>query len=99
MTFNGGIITVSGGSDRAALRADGTTYKNTSKTEINGGEIIGAKYGIRVRNGKPNVILSGDVQFENNDTDIYLNANQKITIEETFKMPPLTVQTPRMAVN
>ena len=84
MTFNGGIITVSGGSDRAALRADGTTYKNTSKTEINGGEIIGAKYGIRVRNGKPNVILSGDVQFENNDTDIYLNANQKITIEEMF---------------
>lgn len=84
MEFNDGIITVSGGSDRAALRADGTTYKNTSKTEINGGKIIGAKYGIRVRNGKPNVILRG-VQFENNDTDIYLNANQKITIEETFK--------------
>ena len=85
MTFNGGIITVSGGSDRAALRADGTTYKNTSKTEINGGEIIGAKYGIRVRNGKPNVILSGDVQFENNGTDIYLNKNQVITIESSFK--------------
>lgn len=84
MQFNGGTITVSGGSDRAALRADGTTYKNTSKTEINGGKIIGAKYGIRVRNGKPNVILR-NVQFENNDTDIYLNANQKITIEETFK--------------
>ena len=85
MTFNGGIITVSGGSDRAALRADGTTYKNTSKTEINGGEIIGAKYGIRVRNGKPDVILSGDVQFENNGTDIYLNKNQVITIESSFK--------------
>lgn len=84
MQFNDGTITVSGGSDRAALRADGTTYKNTSKTEINGGKIIGAKYGIRVRNGKPDVILK-DVQFENNDTDIYLNANQKITIEETFK--------------
>lgn len=83
MQFDDGIITVSGGSDRAALRADGTTYNNTSKTEINGGKIIGAKYGIRVRNGKPNVILRG-VQFENNDTDIYLNANQKITIEETF---------------
>ena len=68
----------------AALRADGTTSVNTSKTEINGGKIIGAKYGIRVRNGKPDVILK-DVQFENNDTDIYLNANQKITIEETFK--------------
>lgn len=82
MEFNDGIIKVSGGSDRAALRADGTTYNN--KTEINGGKIIGAKYGIQVRNGKPNVILK-DVQFENNDTDIYLNANQKITIEETFK--------------
>ena len=81
MQFNGGIITVSGGSDRAALRADGTTNKN--KTEINGGKIIGAKYGIQVRNGKPNVIL-GDVQFENNNTDIYLNENQKITIEKTF---------------
>ena len=81
MEFNGGTITVSGGSGRAALRADGTTNKN--KTEINGGKIIGAKYGIQVRNGKPNVIL-GDVQFENNNTDIYLNENQKITIEKTF---------------
>lgn len=82
MEFNGGTITVSGGSGRAALRADGTTNKN--KTEINGGKIIGAKYGIQVRNGKPDVILR-NVQFENNDTDIYLNDNQKITIEETFK--------------
>ena len=85
MEFNDGIIKVSGGSDRAALRADGTDNVNiTSKTEINGGKIIGAKYGIQVRNGKPDVILK-DVQFENNNTDIYLNANQKITIEETFK--------------
>lgn len=85
MEFNDGIIKVSGGSDRAALRADGTDNVNiTSKTEINGGKIIGAKYGIQVRNGKPDVILRS-VQFENNDTDIYLNANQKITIEETFK--------------
>ena len=79
MQFNNGIIKVSDKSGRAALRADGT-----SKTEINGGTIIGAKYGIRVRNGKPDVILR-NVQFENNGTDIYLNANQKITIEETFK--------------
>ena len=83
MQFNGGTITVSGGSDRAALRADGTTYKNTSKTEINGGKIIGAKYGIQVWKDKPDVILRS-VQFENNDTDIYLNTNQKITIEKTF---------------
>ena len=78
MQFNNGIIKVSDKSGRAALRADGT-----SKTEINGGTIIGAKYGIRVRNGKPDVILR-NVQFENNGTDIYLNRDQKITIEKTF---------------
>ena len=38
MQFNNGIIKVSDKSGRAALRADGT-----SKTEINGGTIIGAK--------------------------------------------------------
>lgn len=87
MEFNDGIIKVSGGSgsDRAALRADGTDNVNiTSKTEINGGKIIGANYGIQVWKGKPDVILRS-VQFENNDTDIYLNTNQKITIEKTFK--------------
>ena len=84
MEFNDGIIKVSSGSDRAALRADGTTYANTSKTEINGGKIIGAKYGIQVWDGKPDVILR-NVQFENNDTDIYLNANQKITIVRDFQ--------------
>ena len=87
MKFNDGIIKVSGGSgsDRAALRADGTDNVNiTSKTEINGGKIIGANYGIQVWKGKPDVILRS-VQFENNDTDIYLNTNQKITIEKTFK--------------
>ena len=87
MEFNDGIIKVSGGSgsDRAALRADGTDNVNiTSKTEINGGKIIGANYGIQVWKGNPDVILRS-VQFENNDTDIYLNTNQKITIEKTFK--------------
>ena len=87
MEINDGIIKVSGGSgsDRAALRADGTDNVNiTSKTEINGGKIIGANYGIQVWKGKPDVILRS-VQFENNDTDIYLNTNQKITIEKTFK--------------
>ena len=80
------IIKVSSGSDRAALRADGTTYANTSKTEINGGKIIGAKYGIQVWDGKPDVILRKLSSFENNDTDDFIvNANQKITIEETFK--------------
>ena len=84
MEFNDGIIKVSGGSDRAALRADGTDNVNiTSKTEINSGKIIGAKYGIQVWKGKPDVILRS-VQFESNDTDIYLNTNQKITIEKTF---------------
>ena len=92
MKFDDGIIQVSGGSDRAALSADGagTSYSSTSITEINGGKIIGAKYGIQVLRNNPNVILK-DVQFENNGTDIYLYRNysldedQKITIEETFK--------------
>ena len=85
MKFDNGIIQVSGGSERAALRANGagTSYSSTSITEINGGKIIGAKYGILVWYNNPNVILRG-VQFENNGTDIYLNDNQKITIEETF---------------
>ena len=83
MEFNDGIIKVSDGSDRAALRADGTTNKN--KTEINGGTIKGATYGIRVEGGcEPDVILR-NVQFENNGTDIYLGSGQKITIEDTFK--------------
>lgn len=88
LEFNNGIINVSGdtesGFHRAALYTRGPYDPYISKTEINGGTIKGAEYGIRVEDGKPDVILR-NVQFENNGTDIYLGSGQKITIEDTFK--------------
>ena len=88
LEFNDGIINVSGdtesGFHRAALYTRGPYDPYISKTEINGGTIKGAEYGIRVEDGKPDVILR-NVQFENNGTDIYLGSGQKITIEDTFK--------------
>ena len=90
MEFNNGIINVSGGTvsgfqGRAALYTRGPYDPYISKTEINGGTIKGATYGVRVEGGcEPDVILR-NVQFENNGTDIYLGSGQKITIEDTFK--------------
>ena len=77
-----GIIEVLGASKRAALyTCGGGSYV---RTVVNGGKIHGAGYGIQVGDGSPVVVLK-DVEFENNDTDIYLNANQKISIGKTFK--------------
>ena len=81
LQFDDGIIEVLGASKRAALyTCGGGSYV---RTVVNSGKIHGAGYGIQVGDGSPVVVLK-DVEFENNDTDIYLNANQKITIEETF---------------
>ena len=89
MEFNNGIINVSGDTESgfhfAALYTRGPYDPYNSKTEINGGKIKGATYGIQVEGGcEPDVILR-NVQFENNGTDIYLGSGQKITIEDTFK--------------
>ena len=84
LEFNNGIINVSGGSGRAALYTRAPYDPYISKTEINGGKIKGAEYGIQVEGSEPDVILR-NVQFENNGTDIYLGSGQKITIEDTFK--------------
>ena len=82
LQFDDGIIEVLGASKRAALyTCGGGSYV---RTVVNGGKIHGAGYGIQVGDGSPVVVLK-DVEFENNDTDIYLNANQKISIEKTFK--------------
>ena len=82
LQFDDGIIEVLGASKRAALyTCGGGSYV---RTVVNGGKIHGAGYGIQVGDGLPVVVLK-DVEFENNDTDIYLNANQKISINETFK--------------
>ena len=82
LQFDDGIIEVLGTSKRAALYTCGD--EPYVRTVVNGGKIHGAGYGIHVGDGSPVVVLK-DVEFENNDADIYLNANQKITIEETFK--------------
>ena len=76
--FNSGTIEVKGENARAAIRCD-----DSSKTTLNGGTIEGAEYGVWFRNGTPNVTLN-NATFKNNKNDIYLNANQKITIEDTF---------------
>ena len=90
MEFNNGIINVSGGTvsgfqGRAALYTRGPYDPYISKTEINGGTIKGATYGIRVEGGCEADVILRNVQFENNGTDIYLGLGQKITIEKTFK--------------
>jgi len=90
MEFNNGIINVSGGTvsgfqGRAALYTRGPYDPYISKTEINGGTIKGATYGIRVEGGCEADVILRNVQFENNGTDIYLGSGQKITIEDTFK--------------
>lgn len=67
-----------GGYGKAGVRGDGE-----SKTIISSCMIEGAENGIWLRNGTPSVTLK-NAEFNNNMNDIYLNANQKITIEDTF---------------
>lgn len=67
-----------GGYGKAGVRGDGE-----SKTIISSCMIEGAENGIWLRNGTPSVTLK-NAEFNNNTNDIYLNANQKITIEDTF---------------
>ena len=81
LQFDDGIIEVLGASKRAALyTCGGGSYV---RTVVNDGKIHGAGYGIHVGDGSPVVVLE-NAEFENNGTDIYLNANQKISINETF---------------
>ena len=67
-----------GGYGKAGVRGDGE-----SKTIISSCMIENAENGIWLRNGTPSVTLK-NAEFNNNTNDIYLNANQKITIEDTF---------------
>lgn len=67
-----------GGYGKAGVRGDGE-----SKTIISSCMIESAENGIWLRNGTPSVTLK-NAEFNNNTNDIYLNANQKITIEDTF---------------
>ena len=60
------------------VRCDGT-----GKTEINGGTIKDAAYGIWVRNGSPNVTLKNADQL-GKTYNVYLSENQKITIDDAY---------------
>lgn len=64
--------------ERGGVRCDGT-----GKTEINGGTIKGAAYGIWVRNGSPNVTLKNADQL-GKTYNVYLSKNQKITIDDAY---------------
>ena len=64
--------------ERGGVRCDGT-----GKTEINGGTIKGAAYGIWVRNGSPNVTLKNADQL-GETYNVYLSKNQKITIDDAY---------------
>lgn len=78
LTFKDGTVEIKGGSPRAALCGFGN-----SETIVNGGTFKGAEYGVGVGLGTPRFTLM-DATFINNKNDIYLNENQKITIEDTF---------------
>lgn len=64
--------------ERGGVRCDGT-----GKTEINGGTIEDAAYGIWVRNGSPNVTLKNADQL-GKTYNVYLSKNQKITIDDAY---------------
>lgn len=78
LTFKDGTVEIKGGSPRAALRG-----RANSETIVNGGTFKDAEYGVKVASGTPKFTLM-DATFKNNKNDIYLNENQKITIEDTF---------------
>ena len=64
--------------ERGGVRCDGT-----GKTEINGGTIKDAAYGIWVRNDSPNVTLKNADQL-GKTYNVYLSKNQKITIDDAY---------------
>ena len=61
----------------------GVRGSETSTTIIDGCTIENSERGVLVGDGTPSVTLK-NAEFNNNTNDIYLNANQMITIEDTF---------------
>lgn len=77
LTFENGTVTAPKGA--AILNTSSTT--NTGVTTINGGTIKDSKYGIQVSSGP---VTLNDVTFSNNENDIYLRKDMKITIADSF---------------
>ena len=86
---NGAELIVDEKSDKTVLRNTNTEERGgvrcdgTGKTEINGGTIEDAAYGIWVRNGSPNVTLKNADQL-GKTYNVYLSENQKITIDDAY---------------
>ena len=86
---NGAELIVDEKSDKTVLRNTNTEERGgvrcdgTGKTEINGGTIKDAAYGIWVRNGSPNVTLKNADQL-GKTYNVYLSKNQKITIDDAY---------------
>ena len=86
---NGAELIVDEKSDKTVLRNTNTEERGgvrcdgTGKTEINGGTIMDAAYGIWVRNGSPNVTLKNADQL-GKTYNVYLSENQKITIDDAY---------------
>lgn len=76
LTFNNGTVTAPKGA--AILNTSSTT--DTGAT-ISGGTIKDSKYGIQVSSGR---VTLNDVTFSNNENDIYLMQDMKITIADSF---------------
>ena len=77
LIFKNGTVTAPNGA--AILNTSSTT--NTGVTTINGGTIKDSKYGIQVSSGQ---VTLNDVTFSNNENDIYLRKDMKITIADSF---------------
>lgn len=77
LIFNNGTVTAPNGA--AILNTSSTT--DTGTTTINGGTIKDSKYGIQVSSGQ---VTLNDVTFSNNENDIYLRNDMRITIADSF---------------
>ena len=77
LNFNAGTVTAPNGA--AILNTSSTT--DTGVTTINGGTLKDSKYGIQVSSGQ---VTLNDVTFSNNENDIYLRKDRKITIADSF---------------
>lgn len=64
----------------AAIRTGGNVTVN-----ITGGTISDCLYGVYVKSNPTAVNIGGNVNFENNQNDIFLEENQRITVQENYK--------------
>lgn len=64
----------------AAIRSAANATVN-----ITGGTISDCLYGVYVKNNPTAVNIGGNVNFENNQNDIFLEENQRITVQENYK--------------